>query len=240
MAHLHLVTNELSAKRVRQLGEDPVTIHVVGSPGIDVIRKMRLMDREVLEKDLGITFKKRNLLITHHPVTLDPVGSINEFEALLTALHSFGPRVGLFFTRSNADTGGRSFGRILDEWVANKPNAAVFTSLGQLRYLSLINEVDVVVGNSSSGLYEAPSLHTPTVNIGDRQRGRLSAASVIHCKPEPRDIYDTINKASELDVSKVENLYGDGHAAPQIIEAIAAVDDPKKLLKKRFHMVQTY
>lgn len=239
MAHLHLVTNEMSSRRVQQLGEDPTTIHVVGSLGIDVIRKMKLMDRKALEKDLGITFKNRNLLITHHPVTLDPIGSTKEFEALLNALHSLGPKVGLFFTRPNGDTGGRSFGRILEEWVAIEPNAEVFTSLGQLRYLSLMNEVDVVVGNSSSGLYEAPSLHTPTVNIGNRQRGRLSAASVIHCEPEPMAIHASINKAFELNVSKEENPYGDGYTAPRIVEAIAAVDDPKKLLKKRFHMVPT-
>lgn len=100
MAHLHFVTNELSAKRVRQLGEDPTTIHVVGSPGLDVIRKIKLMDREVLEKDLGISFKNRNLLITHHPVTFDPSGSVQELEALLSALDAFGDGIGLFFYQS--------------------------------------------------------------------------------------------------------------------------------------------
>jgi UDP-N-acetylglucosamine 2-epimerase (non-hydrolysing)/GDP/UDP-N,N'-diacetylbacillosamine 2-epimerase (hydrolysing) len=237
MAHLHLVTNELSAKRVRQLGEDPVTIHVVGSPGIDAIRQIKLMDREALEKDLGISFKNRNLLITFHPVTLNSSGSVQELEALLSALDNFGDEIGLFFTKANADTSGRTINRVFEDWVSTRSNAAAFTSLGQVRYLSLMNEVDVVVGNSSSGLYEAPSLHTPTVNIGDRQRGRLSAASVIHCEPEPLAIYDAINKAFKLNVSEVENPYGAGHAAPRIIEAIAAVNDPIKLLKKRFHMI---
>ena len=237
MSHLHFVTNELSARRVRQLGEDPTTIHVVGSPGIDAIHQMKLMDRESLEKDLGISFKKRNLLITHHPVTLSPSGSAHELEALLSALDNFGDEIGLFFTKANADTFGRTIDRVVEDWVSTRSNAVVFTSLGQLRYLSLMNEVDVVVGNSSSGLYEAPSLHTPTVNIGDRQRGRLSAASVIHCEPEPRAIYEAINKAFELDVSEVENPYGAGHATPRMIEAIAAVNDPKTLLKKRFHMI---
>ena len=237
MAHLHLVTNELSAKRVRQLGEDPTTIHVVGSPGIDVIQKVNLMDSEALKKDLGITFKKRNLLITHHPVTLNPSGSAQELEALFSALDNFGDEIGLFFTKANADTSGRTINRLVEDWVSTRSNAWVFTSLGQVRYLSLMNEVDVVVGNSSSGLYEAPSLHTPTVNIGDRQRGRTAASSVIHCEPEPMAIYDSINKAFKLNVSEVKNPYGAGHAAPGIIEAIAAVDDPKKLLKKRFHMI---
>lgn len=237
MAHLHFVTNELSARRVRQLGEDPTTIHVVGSPGIDAIKQMKLMDREALKKDLGISFKKRNLLITHHPVTLNPIGSIQELEALLSALDNFGDEIGLFFTKANADTFGRTINRVVEDWVSSRSNAVVFTSLGQLRYLSLMNEVDVVIGNSSSGLYEAPSLHTPTVNIGDRQGGRLSAASVIHCQPEPVAIYDAINEAFTLNVSEVENPYGEGHATPRIIEAIAAVDDPIKLLKKRFHMI---
>lgn len=236
MAHLHFVTNALSARRVRQLGEDPVTIHVVGSLNIDVIETMKLMDREALEKDLDISFKNRNVLITHHPVTLNPSVSGKELEALLSALDNLGDKIGLFFTKANADTSGRTVNRLVDNWVSSRSNAVVFTSLGQLRYLSLMNEVDVVVGNSSSGLYEAPSLHTPTVNIGDRQRGRLAPASVINCEPDSKTIFDAINKAFELDVSDVENPYGDGHATPRIIEAIAAVSDPEKLLKKRFHM----
>ena len=231
MAHLHFVTNQLSARRVRQLGEDPAAIHVVGSPGIDAIQQMKLIDRETLEKDLAICFKKRNLLITHHPVTLNPNGSVHELEALLSALDNFGDKIGLFFTKANADTSGRTVNRLVDDWVSTRSNAVVFASLGQLRYLSLMNEVDVVVGNSSSGLYEAPSLHTPTVNIGDRQRGRLSAASVIHCDPEPDAIFTAIQEAFKLDVSGVANPYGDGHATPRLIEAIAAVNNPKKVLK---------
>jgi len=237
MAHLHFVTNELSAKRVQQLGENPTTIHVVGSPGIDAIHQMKLMEREAIEKDLVISFKNRNLLVTHHPVTLNPSGSVQELETLLSALDNFGDQISLFFTKANADTLGRTFNRVLDDWTYTRSNAFVFTSLGQLRYFSLMNEVDVVVGNSSSGLCEAPSLHTPTVNIGDRQRGRLAATSVIHCDPHPRAIYAAINAAFELDVSEVENPYGDGHAAPRIVEAIAAVNDPKQLLQKRFHMI---
>ena len=113
----------------------------------------------------------------------------------------------------------------------------MFTSLGQQHYLSMLKEVDAVVGNSSSGLYEAPSLHTPTVNIGDRQRGRLAAKSVIHCKPQASAIRAAIESALQLNVSSVENPYGDGHAVPCIVEAIVAVSDPRKFLKKRFHLL---
>lgn len=236
MAQLHFATNEQAAQRLRQLGEDPATIHVVGSPGIDVIRQMKLLDRAALEADLGLRLRSRNLLVTHHPVTLDPQGSVAELAALLDALDSFGPDMGLLFTRPNADPGGRRFAQILDDWVASRPNARVFTSLGQRHYLSMLKEVDAVVGNSSSGLYEAPSLHTPTTNIGDRQRGRLAAESVIHCKPQASAIRGAIETAMQLDVSSVKNPYGDGHAVPRIVETIAAIPDPRKFLKKQFHL----
>lgn len=237
MAQLHFVTNEQSAQRLRQLGEDPAAIHVAGSPGIDVIRQTKLLDRAALEADLGLQFRPRNLLITHHPVTLDPQGSVVELTALLDALDSLGPDTGLFFTRPNADPGGRRFARLLDDWVASHPGARVFTSLGQRHYLSMLKEVDAVVGNSSSGLYEAPSLHTPTVNIGDRQQGRLAAASVIHCSPQASAIRAAIESALQLDVSSVKNPYGDGYAVSRIVEAIAVIPDPRKFLKKRFHLL---
>ncbi len=237
MAQLHFATNEQAARRLRQLGEDPATIHVVGSPGIDVIRQTELLDRAALEASLGLRFHPRNLLITHHPVTLDPQESAVEQTALLDALDSFGADMGLFFTHPNADPGGRQLARVLNDWVVTRPNAKVFTSLGQQHYLSMLKEVDAVVGNSSSGLYEAPSLRTPTVNIGDRQRGRLAAESVIHCKPQMSAIRTAIESALQLDVSSVKNPYGDGHAVPRIVETIAAIPDPRKLLKKRFHLL---
>jgi len=237
MAHLHFATNEQAAQRLRQLGEDPALIHVVGSPGIDVIRQMELLDRATLEAGIGLRFRSRNLLITHHPVTLDPERSAVELTALLDALDSLGTDTGLFFTYPNADPGGLRHTRILNDWVANRPNARIFTSLGQQHYLSMLKEVDAVVGNSSSGLYEAPSLGTPTVNIGDRQRGRLAAESVIHCEPQVQAIRTAIEAALQIDVSAVKNPYGDGHAVPRIVETLAATPDPRKLLKKRFHLL---
>lgn len=237
MAHLHFVTNKISAHRVCQLGEDPSTIHIVGSPGIDMISKIKLSSREALSAALQLNFKSQNILVTHHPATLDPVGSIGELEALLSALDLFSSEVGIFFTRSNADTGGREFNSIIENWTLTRPNAVLFTSLGQQRYLSLMNEVDVVVGNSSSGLYEAPTLHTPTVNIGDRQKGRLAADSVIQCDGKSDAISAAIQKAFHLDVSGVKNPYGDGYAAPRIIEKLASIEDPNGILKKRFYMI---
>lgn len=237
MAQLHFATNEQSATRLRQLGEDPASIHVVGSPGIDAICQMTFLDRAALEADLGLRFRTHNLLVTHHPATLDQQASVAELEVLLAALDSFGSDVGLFFTQPNADPGGRRFAQKLGDWVAARHNAALFTSLGQEHYLSLLKEVDVVVGNSSSGLYEAPSLHTPTVNIGDRQRGRLAGATVIHCKPQASDIKSAIERALTLDTAGLETPYGDGRTTPRIVSVLAAISDPRKLLMKRFHLL---
>ena len=180
MAHLHFVTNELSARRVRQLGEDPARVLVTGNPGLDHLRRRPLLGRAELAESLGAPLGHRNLLITFHPVTLEPGESEHQFSALLNALDQQGSDTTLWFTRPNADTGGRALSAMLDAWAAQRPGRAqVHASLGQLRYLSLMAQVDAVVGNSSSGLYEAPSFKVPTVNIGDRQRGRLSTASVV-------------------------------------------------------------
>lgn len=237
MAHLHLVTNELAARRVVQMGEDPAMVRIVGSPGLDNLRRLALLDRETLRTELGGVFRARNLLVTFHPVTLEPGGSTQHFTALLEALDSLGIHTGLFFTKPNADTGGRALGAMLEAWAASRPNAHVYTSLGQLRYLSLMAQVDVVVGNSSSGLYEAPSLHKPTVDIGDRQRGRLAADSVIHCDPNRASIAAALAAAFQRDCSRTLNPYGDGHSSTRIVAALKVMPGPQSVLKKRFHLV---
>jgi UDP-N-acetylglucosamine 2-epimerase (non-hydrolysing)/GDP/UDP-N,N'-diacetylbacillosamine 2-epimerase (hydrolysing) len=236
MAHLHFVTNEVAARRVRQMGEEPARIHNFGSPGIDGIRRMTLVGREELARDLECEFAARNLLITFHPVTLEPGASEKQFGALLAALGSLGPDVGLFFTMPNADTGGRRLAAMVQEFVASHSRARAYVSLGQARYLSLMAEVDAVVGNSSSGLYEAPSLKKPTVNIGDRQTGRLLAASVINCEPETDAIVAAIKAAFLLDCTNTVNPYGDGHASERIAAVLKRIPDPRALLRKRFYM----
>jgi UDP-hydrolysing UDP-N-acetyl-D-glucosamine 2-epimerase len=236
MAHLHLVTNELSARRVRQLGESPGTIHVVGSPGIDNIRRLQLLSRAEIERELSIELRERNLLITFHPVTLEE-GAGMQLTELLAALDSLPMSTGLFFTMPNADTGGRELAEHLTRWAALRTSARVFVSLGQLRYLSLMAQMDAVVGNSSSGLYEAPSFQIPTVDIGDRQRGRLAAASVIHCLPSRQEIRAALTAALALDCSSTVNPYGDGHSAARIVDVLRGVAEPRALLKKHFHML---
>ena len=239
MAHLHLVTNELSARRVRQLGEDPRRIHVVGSPGLDHLRRRALLGRAELEQALGAPLGARNLLVTFHPVTLEAGQGEEQFTELLTALDAQPAGTTIWCTRPNADTGGRAIAAALDTWAAAHPHRVhVYASLGQLRYLSLMAQVDAVVGNSSSGLYEAPSFGVPTVDIGDRQRGRLAAPSVIHCAPQREAIRAAVERATALDCSQVVNPYGDGRSAPRIVELLRSLPPAAELLKKTFHLLE--
>ena len=234
MAQIHFVTNGDSARRVRQLGENPARVHEVGSPALDVMRSMRLLDREDVEERLGWRLRRRNLLVTYHPATMEGEANRSHMEALLEALDSLGTDVGLVFTQPNADTGGRELGAMVERFVAAHANAVFYSSLGQPLYWSCMKACDAVVGNSSSGLYEAPSLKVPTVDVGDRQRGRLRAASVLHCAPEKAAIVDTIRQALALDCAKVVNPYGDGHSAERIVAVLRGLGDPRALLKKRF------
>ncbi len=239
MAHIHFVTNEQSAQRVRQLGEDPRNVHVVGNPGLDHLRRLTLLDRAALGESLGAPLSARNLLITFHPVTLEPGESERQFGELLAALETSDADTTLWFTRPNADIGGRALSAALDAWASQRPQRVhVHASLGHLRYLSLMAQVDAVVGNSSSGLYEAPSFRVPTVNIGERQRGRLSAASVLNCAPERNAIAGTIAQALALDCSAAVNPFGDGHAAGRIVATLAGLPPRAELLKKHFHMIE--
>ncbi len=238
MAQVHFVTHESSARRVRQMGEDPARVHVVGSPGLDHLRRRPLLDRKALESALGASLGRRNLLITFHPVTLADDDGAAEFEELLAALDSTDADTTLWFTRSNADTGGRAIMRRLDEWAARRADRVhVHASLGQVRYLSLMAQVDAVVGNSSSGLYEAPSLGVATVDIGDRQRGRLAAESVLHCAPERQAITETLARALTLDCRNAVNPYGDGNSAARIVSLLRQLPVGSALLRKPFHLV---
>lgn len=238
MSQVHFVTNELSARRVRQLGEDPRQIHVVGSPGLDHLRRRPLLERAALEESLQAKLGPRNLLVTFHPVTLEAGDAGQQFTELLAALDELDEDIHLWFTRPNADTGGRTIAAALDAWAASRARVRVYTSLGSLRYLSLLSQVDAIVGNSSSALYEAPSLHTPAVNIGDRQRGRLAASSVVHCPPRRAAISAAIQRALALDCSDVVNPYGDGHSAQRIVKALIELPEPAGLLKKTFHLLE--
>lgn len=238
LAQLHLVTTEESAARVLQMGEDPRRVHVVGSPGLDHLRRRPLLDRAALEQALGQPLGARNLLVTFHPVTLDADDGHGQFSELLAALDGLDPAVHLWFTRPNADAGGRTFATLLDDWASSRTHRVhVHASLGSLRYLSLMALSDAVVGNSSSGLYEAPSLRRPSVDIGTRQQGRLAATSVLRCPPERGAIARTIARAVTLDCRDVINPYGDGRSAERIVAALRAWQTDASALCKPFHWV---
>ncbi|MBF0406585.1 MAG: UDP-N-acetylglucosamine 2-epimerase (hydrolyzing) [Candidatus Riflebacteria bacterium] len=236
MSHIHFVTNALSGKRVVQMGENAENVHVVGTPAIDLLHSLKLLEREKVEKKLSFSFRQKNILVTFHPVTLEKNTSEKQCRELLAALAELGDSFGLIFTKSNADTDGRIISQLFDDFAARHENAKVFSSLGQLLYLSTMNCVDVVVGNSSSGLYEAPSLKKPAVNIGDRQKGRLKADSVIDSAPSAKEIYNAVIEATKKDCTKVENPYGDGKSSERIIQILKNYPDFSHLLKKHFHL----
>ena len=235
MSHLHFVSNRKSAERVIQMGENPCNVHVVGSTGLDSIRRAVLLAREIFFSTIDFKPRAKNLLLTFHPVTLGRISSRDEFQELLAALDRLGKDYGLIFTRPNIDTRGRELNEILDQFVASHDNAKAYTVLGE-QYLSGLSHVDAVVGNSSSGIYEAPSFGIATVNIGDRQKGRLQASSVINCPAEQDAILQAVKRAVQEDFSDTVNPYGDGHASERIVEMLQTVKEPEKLLQKHFFM----
>lgn len=237
MAHLHFVTNEESATRVRQLGETPESVFNVGNPGLDHLARTPLMSVDELSKSLDFRFRKKNILVTFHPVTLDTLDSKEAFKELLIALNSLDDNYGIIFTASNADNAGRALISLTREFVETRSNAMLCTSLGQQRYLSMLAVVDIVMGNSSSGLTEVPSFKKPTINIGDRQKGRPKASSIIDVAPVSNEIVGAIDAALNMDCSDAINPYGDGQSAKRIVDAIRAQTDIRGLIKKSFRDV---
>ncbi len=237
MSHLHFVATQDYRKRVIQLGEQPERVFLVGGLGIDAIKRTTLMTREELEASLDFRFGPRNLLVTFHPVTLESQSTASQMGELLKALDEQHD-THLIFTMPNADTGGRELRSMVEAFVAGRPSARAFASLGQLRYLSCMQCVDGVVGNSSSGLTEAPSMGIGTIDIGDRQCGRLRASSVIHCEPTYVEIMHALQTLYSDDFQsklvRVSNPYGSGGASESITR-ILTQHPLKSLLKKKFY-----
>ena len=236
-SHLHFTSTEAYRKRVIQLGEQPNTVFNVGAIGLDAIKKLKLLSREEFENSIGLKLKKRNVLITYHPVTLEKEAPIETFKNILTALDELGD-TGLIFTHANSDKNGRIINKMITEYVdTHKDKAVAFKSLGQLRYLSALQFVDFVIGNSSSGILEVPAFHIPTINIGDRQRGRICNESVINSNNSLEDIKKSITFALDKQfretIQQQEMLYGDGTAAEKILKVIK--EHPIIPLKKSFY-----
>jgi GDP/UDP-N,N'-diacetylbacillosamine 2-epimerase (hydrolysing) len=240
MSHLHFVAASEYRDRVIQLGENPDMVFLVGGLGVDSIKKITLLDRESLESSLGLKLSSRNLLVTFHPDTLENRTSALQMAELLDALSKLVDTT-LIFTMPNADAGGLELIEMIEEFVKNHVNSHSFTSMGQHRYLSCIAQVDGVVGNSSSGLTEVPTFNVGTINIGDRQKGRLKAASVIDCQPSSQDITRALSilysKEFQRILSNIENPYGEGGANRRILEVIRKTD-VSMLLKKQFYNLE--
>lgn len=239
MSFLHFAATEVYRRRIIQLGEEPVRVFNVGALAIDNILHSAFLDRTGLEKELGFMFGSRTALVTFHPVTLEKNSSAKQFQELLDALDSF-KDLKVIFTLPNADPGNGDIRRLIDHYVRKHQGKAIaFASLGRVRYLSLMRCVDVVVGNSSSGIIEAPSFGVPTVNIGDRQEGRIKARNIIDCPPCEGSIKQALHKAFSPGFRhicrKVTTPYGTGKAAGQITQIIKKKIGKINNTKKPFH-----
>lgn len=226
----HFVAAEGYRKRVIQLGEHPERVFNVGAPGLDNLAYLPLLSRAELEKDLGMTLGEPLLLVTYHPATLGELSPGAAVQRLLEALDRF-PAATIVFTYPNADAGGREIVERLKAYEAsNSGRAKGFTSLGQLRYLSLLVEADVVVGNSSSALIEAPAARTASVDVGQRQRGRLKAASVLEADEDVDEIATCISEALsprfQASLAQAASLYGSGGASQRIVNELARLEAP--------------
>ncbi len=238
MSHIHFVAAEEYRQRVIQLGENPERVFLVGGLGIDNIKRLKLLDRSEIETSLDFKFGQNSLLITFHPVTLETATAADQMSELLAALAGL-KDTQLIFTLPNADTGSRELIRMVEQFAAGHPNARAFTSLGHLRYLSCVAQVDGVIGNSSSGLLEVPSFKKGTINIGDRQRGRLQAASVINCRPSRLDIASALEQLYSTEfqagLSQARNPYGEGGASDKVVETIRHYASLDGIAKKEFY-----
>lgn len=242
MSHLHFTAAEEYRRRVIQLGEHPDRVYNVGGMGIENIKRLKLLDKEAFEASIDFKLGEKNVLVTFHPVTLENSTAGHQFQELLTALDTQ-KDTHIIFTKANSDTDGRIINQMIDDYVAhNQDKSIAFTSLGQLRYLSALQFMDAAVGNSSSGLLEAPSFKIGTVNIGDRQLGRLKAQSVIDCKPDQKSIEEAFEKLYsdefQMCLENAKNPYGEGMSSKQILDIIKSID-LSKLIKKSFYDLGT-
>ncbi|WP_042170047.1 UDP-N-acetylglucosamine 2-epimerase [Paenibacillus gorillae] len=239
MSHLHFVSTEIYRNRVIQLGEQPDRVFNVGAIGLDNIRSLNLLSREKFEESINFKLGHVNFLVTYHPLTLGQRSSEELTLELLKALDHF-KHVNIIFTKPNADADGRVISQLIDTYVhANPERTVTFTSLGKLRYLSALKYVDVVIGNSSSGIIEVPMFQLPTVDIGTRQKGRIKGSTVIETAEQSDAIIHSINQALdpnflESNVRKSSPIYGDGMTAPRIMKCLKELN-LEGILYKRFY-----
>jgi GDP/UDP-N,N'-diacetylbacillosamine 2-epimerase (hydrolysing) len=241
MAHLHFASCEAYRQRIIQLGEAPERVFNVGALGVENIRHMPLMERNELSRAIGFNLEKPYFLVTFHPVTLENSTSEEQFKAILDALDVF-PEHNVIFTKANADTDGRVINRLIDEYAEKRPERyRAVSSLGVHLYLSAMKHATMVLGNSSSGIIEAPSFNIPTVNIGDRQRGRVLAAGTLNCSPDANSIRQTIGRALspafQESISGISNPYDQLDTCSKIVRLLEKTDI-FGITKKTFHDVR--
>lgn len=237
MAHIHFPSCDYYAERIIKMGEEKWRVYNVGAPGLEIIKKLKLLDKDELEKSLGIRLDLTTLLVTYHPVTLEKENIEQHINNLLEALKETGCQI--IFTYPNADSGGRYIIGKINDFVEKYKKARLYINLGQIRYLSLLKYVDVMVGNSSSGIIEAPSFKLPVVNIGNRQKGRLRALNIIDVGYSKEEILSGIRKALydesfRKELKNTKNLYGEGDTSKKIVSVLKTVDINNKnfLMKK--------
>lgn len=239
MSHIHFTSTEEYRNRVIQLGEQPKSVFNVGALGIENIKNMKLLEKEELEKQLDFHFTDKTIMVTYHPVTLENITSKKQFEDILEVIHAY-RELSVIFTKANADMDGRIINQMMDDFVVtHKERCAVYTSLGQLRYLSALRFCKAVVGNSSSGIIEVPSFGIPTVNIGDRQRRRLHAASVINCRNDKDEIEAALIEALSdrfmKKAAQVRNPYEGERTSDQMLSIIQQALEQGIDKKKTFY-----
>ena len=238
MSHIHFAATNEYANRIIQLGEDPSRVFNVGGPGIENIKKLNLLNKDEFEKSIKFKLAKKNILITFHPVTLENSSAREQFNELLNSLDEL-EETNFIFTKANSDTDGDVINKMIDEYVSqNSQKAVAFASLGQLRYLSAIKFVDIVLGNSSSGLSEVPSFKKATINIGDRQKGRARASSVIDVRPDRKEILTAIKRAYSKEFEQILkdtiNPYDGGNPSKKMVKILKETK-LDGILKKKFY-----
>ena len=243
LSHIHFTSTDEYRERVIQLGEQAKYVCNSGAIGIDNINILPLLTKEELAKSLKLDLSIPFFLMTYHPVTVSEQDIIKEIDDIMSALLSDGFKQ-IIVTLSNADVGGRTINECMRKWSEKHPDRIhCFASLGQLRYLSAVKHCEAVVGNSSSGILEAPSLFVPTINIGNRQAGRLQADSIINCEPTLDGVSDALEKISDSTFKKslgsIKNPYGNGNTVKQIMSFIENIEW-STLLSKKFFNIKTY
>ncbi len=241
MSHLHFTAAAEYSKRVIQLGEDPSKVFNVGGFGIENIKKLKLLNKREFEKTINFKLNSKNILVTFHPVTLENNTSKEQFQELINSIDDL-ENTNIIFTKTNSDPDGKIINSMIDDYTFNNSNKSIgIASLGQLNYLSALQYIDFIIGNSSSGLTEAPSFKIGTINIGDRQRGRINAKSVVNCLPIKKSIKAAINKIYSNEFQKllenVKNPYGDGYASKKVLNVLKSIN-LEGILKKKFFNIK--